>query len=446
VSASVAPLNPAGPRWLARASCAAVVASVVLFVAAAGGDGLWLLLLVVAQVVLVVVGLWVAIAHHGALRLGGLVLAVAALVVAFVAEVRQDLLWVVVVTGVLLIVAVAAGQLALRPPIAATVPDEVVATPPRQPFLIMNPRSGGGKVGTFDLRSRAERLGAEVALLDGPGTVDVAELARTAVANGADLLGVAGGDGTQALVAGVAAANGVPLLVIPAGTRNHFALDLGLDRDDPARSLQALTDGVDVAVDLGDVAGRPFVNNVSFGAYATIVARPDYRDDKTRVTLDALPDMLSGHQGPQLTLRAGYAVTTGPQAALVSNNPYGTGDVAGLGRRARIDTGRLGLVVLTVTNALQAARLLGGRRAPGLKVLTADEVVVESESGEVATGIDGESVVLPSPVRCTIRPRALTVRVPRDRPGVPAAHPPVSLRRMWALAGPTGRSRRDAVA
>ena len=97
----------------------------------------------------------------------------------------------------------------------------------------MNPRSGGGKVARFRLRERAEELGAEVALLDRPGT-DVQQLARDALARGADLLGVAGGDGTQALVAQVAAEHDVPFLVISAGTRNHFALDLGLDREDPA--------------------------------------------------------------------------------------------------------------------------------------------------------------------------------------------------------------------
>ena len=109
------------------------------------------------------------------------------------------------------------------------------------------------------------------------------------MADGADLLGVAGGDGTQALVAAVAAEHDVPLLVISAGTRNHFALDLGLDREDPSRCLDALQDGVELRVDLGFIAGRPFVNNASFGAYAVIVQSPAYRDDKARTTLDQLP-------------------------------------------------------------------------------------------------------------------------------------------------------------
>ena len=134
-------------------------------------------------------------------------------------------------------------------------PEHPVRRPARHPFLIMNPKSGGGKVGSFDLRRRAEHLGAEVFMLDGDEPVDVAEVAREAVARGADLLGVAGGDGTQALVAGIAAEHGIPFLVITAGTRNHFALDLGLDRDDPAACLGALSDAVELRVDLGEIGG-----------------------------------------------------------------------------------------------------------------------------------------------------------------------------------------------
>ena len=164
----------------------------------------------------------------------------------------------------------------------------------------MNPRSGGGKVTRFGLKDKAEALGAEVALLEGPGMVDVAALARQAVADGADLLGVAGGDGTQALVAGIAAEHRLPFLVISAGTRNHFALDLGLNREDPATCLNALTDGEELRVDLGVIGGRTFVNNASFGAYAEVVRSPAYRDDKRGTTLQMLPDLLSGHQGARV--------------------------------------------------------------------------------------------------------------------------------------------------
>jgi diacylglycerol kinase family enzyme len=301
---------------------------------------------------------------------------------------------------------------------------DVVA--PTRPYLIMNPRSGGQKVGRFGLVAKAEDLGASVTLLDGPGQVDVAELARAAVMDGADLLGVAGGDGTQALVAGIAADGGLPFLVLAAGTRNHFAMDLGLDRDRPDAGLDALTEGVEVEVDLGVIGGRTFVNNASFGAYAGIVQSPAYRDDKRGTTLEMLPDLLSGHGGPRLVVRIdGDVVIEAPKALLVSNNPYDLTDLAGLGRRARLDTGLLGVVAITVDSAAQAAGLLAGGRARGLRRQTAREVVIDADVPEIPVGIDGEAVMMPTPVRCTIRPKALRVRLPAHRPGASAPGPSI---------------------
>src|SRR6266545_8164213 len=234
-------------RWLARLSLAAAAAAAVVLLAMAGAKSL-------ALVVLLSLALWA--------------------------------------------VAVGTGRAALSRDAGPEWMPEYEVSPPRRPFLIMNPRSGGGKVAKFGLEAKARALGAEVALLEGPGMVDVTELARKAVANGADLLGVAGGDGTQALVAAVAAEHEIPLLVISAGTRNHFALDLGLDRDDPSRCLEALTDGVGLLVDLGFIGGRPFVNNDSFGAYAAVVQSPAYRADKAETTLNMLPELLAGRHGP----------------------------------------------------------------------------------------------------------------------------------------------------
>jgi diacylglycerol kinase family enzyme len=237
------------------------------------------------------------------------------------------------------------------------------------------------------------------------------------VARGADLLGVAGGDGTQALVAGVAADKGIPFLVISAGTRNHFALDLGLDREDPSRCLEALTDGVELRVDLGSINGRSFVNNASFGAYAELVRRPEYRDDKTRTTLQALPDLLVGQSGPQLRARAGEVVIERPQALLVSNNPYATDDPAGLGRRTRLDRGILGVIAVRVDNAMQAASLQRGPASESVTITTATSVTVTADANEIPVGLDGEAILVRTPVGCTIRPAALRVRVPRHRPG-----------------------------
>src|SRR6266702_1168602 len=244
----------------------------------------------------------------------------------------------------------------------------------------MNPKSGGGKVARFDLKRKAEDLGDEAFLICGSEPDDVAKVAREAVAQGADLLGVAGGDGTQALVAGIAAQHGIPFVVISAGTRNHFALDLGLDRDDPSACLGALSDGIELRVYLGKINGQTFVNNASFGAYAEVVETPAYRGDKLNTTLNTLPDLLQGHRGAHLHVRADGTQIEAPQALLVANNPYGTGDIAGLSRRARLDAGLLGVVGVKVRNVQQAVGLLRGARATGLSVLAAKEIEITADA------------------------------------------------------------------
>ncbi len=154
-----------------------------------------------------------------------------------------------------------------------------------------------------------------------------------------------------------------------------------------------------------------------------------------------LPDVLAGHRGAHLRVLAdGSPVLEAPQAVLVSNNPYGAGDAAGMGRRTRLDSGRLGLVGVRVASGRQAANLLRGARSAGLTLLTAAEVVVDADTKEIPVGIDGEAVQMPVPVRCSIRPGALRVRVPRNRPGVPAPKPRMDWSHLAHLAGPRSAS------
>jgi diacylglycerol kinase family enzyme len=376
------------------------------------------------------------LSRRGAPRWMALIVFVAAPVAVIVVYALHSLLWVALVAAAGWLLSGMSARAALACDRGEwRMPEYPVTRLARHPFLIMNPKSGGGKVGRFDLRRKAEDLGAQVFLLGGPEPVDVAEVARAAVARGADLLGVAGGDGTQALVAGIAAEHGIPFMVITAGTRNHFALDLGLDRDNPPACLGALSDPVELRADLGVVGGRTFVNNASFGAYAEIVEAPAYRDDKLRTTLELLPDLLRGHRGPRLTAHADGAEISAPQALLLANNPYGTGDIAGLGRRGRLDGGVLGVVAVTVSSARQAADLIRNRHAGGLRVLTAREVTITAGTQRLPVGIDGEAVSLPVPVRCEIRPGSLRVWVPRDRPGISAAKPELNWARLRYLAG-----------
>lgn len=318
-------------------------------------------------------------------------------------------------------------------------------TAARRPYLIVNPRSGGGKASRFRIAEKARALGAQVLLLDPSRPQDLATVARRAVDDGADLLGVAGGDGTQALVAGVAAKNGLPFVVIPAGTRNHFAMDLGLDREDPSAALEALTDGVELCVDLGFAGERVFVNNVSFGAYAALVQDPAYREDKIRTVVRILPEFLARHEGPELVVHAGLLTVDLPDAVLVSNNPYRVDDPAGLGRRAQLDSGLLGVLAARAeTPADTAARLRDGKTHGLTSLATADEVVVEAGVPVVPVGLDGEAVTLPTPVRCRISPRTLRVRVPRHQPGAtPGERPPGwgTIRRVASAVGRTVHGR-----
>jgi diacylglycerol kinase family enzyme len=182
------------------------------------------------------------------------------------------------------------------------------------------------------------------------------------------------------------------------------------------------------------INGQVFVNNASFGAYAEVVETPAYRDDKLNTTLNLLPDLLQGHRGARLRARAGDAEIIGPQALLIANNPYGTGDIAGLSRRARLDRGILGVVGVKVNSARQAVGLLRGTHGTGLAVLTTEQIEITADAPQIPVGIDGEAVMLPTPVICTVSPGALRVRVPRNRPGVPAPKPQVNWARLRHLA------------
>jgi diacylglycerol kinase family enzyme len=438
-------MAPPAARWLARGAFAAAFAAAVVLVAFSLNGGVRLLVVAALGLVVVVGSAWWFLAVRGALRWLALALVVLTPLVVAWLFIRANLLWVALVVLVLVAAAGGLGKAALAREARPAGMPEHEFPPPLRPFVVMNPRSGGGKVTRFGLKEKAEALGAEVVLLEGPGTVDVEAMVREALARGADLLGVAGGDGTQALVAGVAAEHDVPFMVISAGTRNHFALDLGLDREDPSTCLAALTeDAVELRVDLGDIGGRTFVNNASFGAYAAVVQSPSYRDDKTRTTLEILPDLLQGQTGPRLVAQADGITAQRPQAVLVSDNPYQLSDLVGLGRRARLDTGRLGMVAVSVDSAREAVGLLRHTHDHGLTVLETPEVVVDADTPQIPVGIDGEAVMLPTPVRCSIRPGALRVRVPRNRPGVPPPRPALSWVRLRRLASYHRLPRPDA--
>jgi diacylglycerol kinase family enzyme len=387
---------------LLRRLAAVVALAAPLYAVAAGVEYLVTqpgdLVVLAVVVALLTVATWYALTRRGLLRLVAVLVAAVTLPLALLVGLS------VFLTQILLLVIFAGfGRYALGPDAGALFEKAPVVGAARQGVLLINPRSGNGKAARLRLDAEAARRGIRPVVL-GPGD-DLLELAERAVADGADVLGMAGGDGSQALVASVAMRRGVAFVCVPAGTRNHFALDLGLDRGDVVRALDAFTDGVERTVDLGLVNDRVFVNNASLGVYAQVVRSGAYRDAKARTWGRLLPDLLGPaaapldleFEGPDSRRYAGLPLV------LVSNNPYRLSRLARSGGRPRLDTGRLGIL---------AARARGA----GMLEWSRAEFEVRSTAA-VPVGLDGEALTLVPPLRFVSLPGALRVRLPRRAPG-----------------------------
>jgi diacylglycerol kinase family enzyme len=252
---------------------------------------------------------------------------------------------------------------------------------------------------------------------------DAAELARRAVDAGAEAVAMGGGDGSLAAVASVALERDVPFVVVPLGTRNHFARDLGLDLDDPLDALDAFA-GVERRVDVGRVRERIFVNNVSLGLYASFVHDPRR---KTRNRLTALLRMAPAAVGRGRTpLDVSFEVEQRLEhhealVVLVANNDYRVESLAELGERERLDEGLLyAYVIEAVSRRALLALLLKAaagdvEEAEGLVEWAAPRVSVDLPDHRIHAAIDGEPVVLDAPLELELEARALRVLVPPAR-------------------------------
>jgi diacylglycerol kinase family enzyme len=372
-----------------------------------------------------------ALTRRGMRRFAATVIAVLALVAMIALVVIYGQLLTVFLVVVLSSLATAATRYALGRDIASlksgVTPGERVP-PAARPVLLMNPKSGDGKVEQFGLVEEARRRGVTPIVLQ-PGD-DLVRLAEDAVSSGADVLGMAGGDGSQALVAAVAMRHDVGFVCVPAGTRNHLAMDLGLDRNDVVGALDAFGEAVQRRIDLGLVGDRVFVNNVSIGLYAKIVQSPAYRERKIGTALEMLPGMLGPDAAP-FDLRF-----TGPDGTeqssahliLVSNDRYQLGRAEGFGSRAHLDDGLLGIVAARFDSRRDAAmfaRARGRTRRPPGWLEWSDTTLEIRSDHPVEVGIDGEAMVLDPPITFRILPGALRVRLPLRAPGYsPAAAVP----------------------
>lgn len=285
-------------------------------------------------------------------------------------------------------------------------------------FLLVNPGSGTGSPTAGELVAEAAKRGLQVRELDRDD--DAETLAREAAAAGAVALGVAGGDGSLAPVAQVALDADLPFVPVPYGTRNHFARDVGLERDDPIGALEAFQ-GAERRVDVGFAQDRLFLNNVSLGLYASLVHDPA-RETKNRVVaaLRLIPASLGRSRRP-LTLRFEQEGRWEEHRALlcqVANNAYELSSMAEFGVRPRLDEGLLHAYVIEAVSrrallallARAAAKRLG--EAEGWHEWASPTFTVDAKRPRIHAALDGEPTVLEPPITFEVRPRALRILVP----------------------------------
>ena len=289
--------------------------------------------------------------------------------------------------------------------------------------LIINPSAGSAVALMESLTRAARERGIGVRVLQ-PGE-DASHAALEAAEDGVESIAVAGGDGSVAAVAGVAVEHDLSLVVVPVGTLNHFARDLGLDLARPLAALDVFTSSHhERRVDLGRINGRCFINNVSLGLYAEMLADPGYRQDKLGV---AQAKLQAAFSDPKLrrALRItppGEAPLDSVVAVVVSNNPYEFARWDRLGQRHSLETGTLQVSVLDASTLDELERLIAGTLLgamefrPALRHWTSERLETGVPGEVVRAGVDGEPVALEAPLRFSVDPAALRVLVPAGAP------------------------------
>jgi diacylglycerol kinase family enzyme len=283
-----------------------------------------------------------------------------------------------------------------------------------RPYLIINPKSGSGRALKQDIPKLAEAAGIQVLQLEPGGSLT--ELITRAIAGGATQLGISGGDGSLGLAASAAMQHNLPLVVLPGGTRCHFARDIGLDPDHMAAALPAFS-GTEKSVDAAEINGRVFLNNASFGIYGDIVGQPGYRERKLRTAMNVFEQR--SDNGYSLRFKDGEGAEHHRAVMLlIGVNRYETINFMELGTRNRLDEGLLQMTAVYnlepgLLKSIASLKLSSQHR--GINQWVGTQFVV-SGPAPLTAGIDGELVQLDSPARLRIVPGALRLLVPRDAP------------------------------
>jgi len=248
---------------------------------------------------------------------------------------------------------------------------------------------------------------------------DIDRAVRDAVRSNADVVVIGGGDGTLNAAAAVLIESGKPLGVLPLGTRNHFARDLGVPVDVEG-AIAMIRDGRERRIDVGEVNGRIFLNNSSIGLYPAAVDERDelrhrHGSSKASAMLRSCANVLRRFPLFEAVLETeGRAVSMRTPFVFVSNNRYEM-NLFALGARSRLDAGELGIYLTRNTNRLGLLRLaflaMIGRMKQDrdFRYLTGGEVEVRTRRHSVRVSLDGEVIRMTSPIRYAIRPRALAV-------------------------------------
>jgi diacylglycerol kinase family enzyme len=295
--------------------------------------------------------------------------------------------------------------------------------------LAVNPHSGSA--GSLDALIDAAHAAA-IDVLEIDPDHDVYRQLEQLLPDDTAVFGMAGGDGSLSCAATICIERDIPFVCVPFGTRNHFARDLGLDRKDPIAALAAFDGGIERHVDLGDINGRLFLNNVTFGVYAEAIDDDDYRDAKIRTSWRVASAALNGeHEGDHFVLTGpdGTRYDT-PFIALIANNRYDVASLRGLGQRARIDEGVLQVSVIDIERRLDLAGIAAtvvwedAAQDDRVEQWTTTSIDVEAEAPELNVGIDGEAVVMATPVTVSVHAQALRILLPPNRAATgPAATP-----------------------